>query len=91
MGMDDKRSSTAPVLIAIALLLLPLTCYVSAYFLRSEVMMDTMLPSDPDGYMVRAFAGELEAALFAPAAAVESLVTGKGVTITTFTVEFSED
>jgi hypothetical protein len=82
--METKRSSAAPILAAIVMLLVPLTSYVAAYFLRGSVVHNTTEFADPNDSKVRAFASEWEAALFAPAAAVEALVIGKGVTVTTF-------
>jgi hypothetical protein len=80
--MEDKRSSAVPVLAAIILLLVPLASYVAAYFLRSAVVVNSLF-AGPNDFKVRAFPSEWEATLFTPAAAVEALVMGRDVTVTT--------
>jgi hypothetical protein len=86
-GMDERRFNAVPILVAIVLMLLPPTSYICAYLLRGVELPDPMLLANPDGFKVRGFRSEWEATLFAPAAVVESFVTGEAIVVTSFTDE----
>jgi hypothetical protein len=69
--MDSRRSSLAPLLIAI-LPPIVLVAYIVAYFL-----LGTVSSLGPD--VVRTYHGQIQADLFTPPAMIESWIRGKAV------------
>jgi hypothetical protein len=85
-GMEAKRSSAAPILVAIVMLLaVVLGAYVGDYFLRGEVEERILTIKLSNGsydavpYRMRTFRTEWEVKIFQAAAMIESFVTGENV------------
>jgi hypothetical protein len=78
--MGTQRSSALPILAAVVMLLVVvLTAYFAGYYLRGQE--ESLIgASDSQDFKVRLFQSEWEAAIFAPAAKVESFCTGNHVT-----------
>jgi hypothetical protein len=74
--MEAKRFSAAPFLIAVAMLLVPLSVYTGAYFIGCNTYL---LRREVPPIYVRYYSTSFEARLFWPAAKLESFITGKKV------------
>jgi hypothetical protein len=71
--METKRAYAVPILLAVVVLVVvPLSVYVGSYFVRGVVWPDHR-------GKVRSYPTTLEARLFKPAAALESVITGSTV------------
>jgi hypothetical protein len=77
--MTKKRTSGVWMAVAvIVLLLVAVTAYVGAYFLRCEIIDTSNLPSKP---IFRVYHTVHEAIIFKPVGRLESLITGRQVFI----------
>jgi hypothetical protein len=85
------RSSTAsPVLAALALLLLPLGAYIGGYFWLGEYS-EHMPVTGGEPESIRLYRAEWQITIFVPAAAIESRLHGRRVSLSADEVTFSVD
>jgi hypothetical protein len=77
LAMQKEHSRTGPIIVAALLLLGLLAAYTAGYFLRGyprDITLDANRP-----VKARIYPSAVEAAVFFPAAKVESVITGKRV------------
>jgi hypothetical protein len=80
--MKEKCSSAVPLVAFLMLVLVPGGAYVGGYFLRSTVLTGHVIPGGQTTLTeskTRLFATKWEAAIYQPAARIETLVIGKYV------------